>query len=137
MEKNRFIPYNSPNRDIYPTVFFEIPYTVVRYLFKNRIYLMCNVIVRLIPNAKKSGIASLEIPKDTSDTIHMKIKVTATPQKGKANKAMLAMLAKKLALSKSSLRMLSKQSSPLKIIYIDKDCKEITELLQNNDSLTL
>ncbi|OMH87461.1 hypothetical protein BWK56_00530 [Candidatus Liberibacter asiaticus] len=98
---------------------------------------MCNDIVRLIPNAKKSGIASLEIPKDTSDTIHMKIKVTATPQKGKANKAMLAMLAKKLALSKSSLRMLSKQSSPLKIIYIDKDCKEITELLQNNDSLTL
>ncbi|ADR52789.1 hypothetical protein CKC_05215 [Candidatus Liberibacter solanacearum CLso-ZC1] len=50
---------------------------------------------------------------------------------------MLTILAERLSLNKSSLKMLSKHSSPIKKIYIDKDCKEIIELFKRNNPVTL
>lgn len=96
---------------------------------------MCYITIHLLPNAKQSGIVSFAILQN--DTIYIKMKVHAPQKKSKANKAMLTILAERLSLNKSSLKMLSKHSSPIKKIYIDKDCKEIIELFKRNNPVTL
>ncbi|MBL0849370.1 MAG: DUF167 domain-containing protein [Candidatus Liberibacter ctenarytainae] len=96
---------------------------------------MCNMTIHLLPNAKQSEIVSLQILHN--GTIHIKMKVHAPPLKGKANKSMIEILAKKLSIKKSSITLLSKQSSPIKRIYVDKDYEEIIQLLKNSHMITL
>jgi uncharacterized protein (TIGR00251 family) len=58
------------------------------------------------------------------DGDHFKVKVTAPPIEGKANKALIALLAKKLAVPKSHIEIISGKSSRLKSIQIDGLSKE-------------
>ena len=48
----------------------------------------------------------------------LKVSVTAPPERGKANEAVLALLADRLSVPASSLRLLSGQTSPTKTIFI-------------------
>jgi len=47
--------------------------------------------------------------------------VTAAPEKGKANAAVIEVLAEALGLPKSALRIVSGETSPLKTVEIDGD----------------
>lgn len=49
---------------------------------------------------------------------HLKVSVTQTPEKGKANKAILALLANKLDLRGAQLELLSGETQPFKRILI-------------------
>lgn len=59
--------------------------------------------VRVTPNASKEGISGLWVgPNDESRLV---VRVTAPPDKGRANKAVLKLLAKALALPKSAISL--------------------------------
>ncbi|MBY7649382.1 MAG: hypothetical protein C4617_02515 [Candidatus Liberibacter europaeus] len=96
---------------------------------------MCTINIHLIPNAKQSGIVSIENIQNGS--INIKMKVTAPPQRGKANKEMIKILSAILSIRKSAVILRSGQSSNIKKIYIDKNQKELMELLTNSNNYTI
>ena len=58
------------------------------------------------------------------------VKVTAAPDKGKANAAIIKLLAKKLGLPKSALSVRAGETSRLKTIHIEGDPAEIAAALE-------
>ena len=68
--------------------------------------------VKLLPKSSKNQIVGRE-----GD--NFKIKVTAPPIEGRANKALIDLLAKKLAVPKSHIEIISGKRSRLKSIRIE------------------
>ncbi len=68
--------------------------------------------VKLLPKSSRNQVVGRE-----GD--HFKVKVTAPPVEGRANKALIELLAKKLGVSKSHIEIISGKSSRLKSIRID------------------
>jgi uncharacterized protein (TIGR00251 family) len=65
-------------------------------------------------------------------TVHdgaLKVSVTAAPEKGKANKAILALLADRLGIPATSLEILSGHTSPHKTVRVPLSPAEITSRL--------
>ena len=73
-------------------------------------------------------------PKASSDRIQswdgevLKIAVTAAPEKGRANKAVIALLAKRLKLPKSAIDIATGETSRTKIVLIDGDDALLAQL---------
>lgn len=59
--------------------------------------------------------------KDAAGKKHLKVRVSLPPEDGKANKALVALLAKALDIPKSSIRIAAGETSRLKTIEIDGD----------------
>lgn len=55
----------------------------------------------------------------------IKVKVSAAPEKGKANKCLTDFLAKKLGVKKNDITIVSGQTNPVKQIHIDGISREI------------
>jgi uncharacterized protein YggU (UPF0235/DUF167 family) len=72
--------------------------------------------VRLTPKGGRDAVEGWAAASDGSE--HLKARVRSVPEDGKANAALLALLAKTLALPKSSLRLASGATSRLKRIEI-------------------
>jgi uncharacterized protein (TIGR00251 family) len=83
--------------------------------------------VKLTPNAAKNAL--VRIDKDAEGNTHLKASVTTVPEKGKANAALLKLLAKKLDLPKSTIRLISGDTSRLKTIQLSGNADELTHLL--------
>jgi uncharacterized protein YggU (UPF0235/DUF167 family) len=66
-------------------------------------------------------------------TAVLRIRVKAVPDKGKANAAVLALLARALGLPKSALSVTSGETARLKTIAIEGDTSQLIEAL---DTLT-
>lgn len=75
-----------------------------------------HLFVRLTPNAGKASIDGVE--PDASGQQRLKIRVTAVPEKGKANKALISHLAKAWRLPKSSLNLASGDKDRHKKLFI-------------------
>ncbi len=84
--------------------------------------------VKLTPNAGRDGIDGTEVGADGEALL--KARVTAVPEKGKANKALIELLAKSLKLPKSSISVISGDTARKKILRIDGDTEEIAARLQ-------
>ena len=72
--------------------------------------------IKVIPNAKKN-----EIVEDVVDSLGqriLKIKVNQPPEDGKANKAVIEILAKYFAVKKSGVEIISGETSRNKIVGI-------------------
>lgn len=75
-------------------------------------------------------------PKASSDRVQgwegaeLKIAVTAPPEDGKANKAVIALLAKRLKLPKSAIEIASGQASRHKTLLIDGDDALLAQLTE-------
>jgi uncharacterized protein (TIGR00251 family) len=67
--------------------------------------------VKLLPKSSRNQIVGQDD--------HIKVKVTSPPIEGRANKALTDLLAKKLAVPKSHIEIISGKSSRLKTIRID------------------
>ena len=74
-------------------------------------------------------------PKASADRIQgwaeggvLKVSVTAVPEDGKANKAVIALLAKRLKLPKSALIIASGETSRRKTLLIDGDSALLAQL---------
>ena len=69
------------------------------------------ITVKVIPNASKTEII-------TNDNSEWKIKVQTPPEDGKANKEVIKLLSKHFNISKNKIKIISGETSRLKIIEI-------------------
>ncbi len=67
--------------------------------------------VQAQPKAKQNALAGWHAGR-------LKVCLTAAPEKGKANRALLKLLAKALGLKRSQIKLLSGETSPLKMLCI-------------------
>ena len=84
--------------------------------------------VRLTPNGGRDTIDAVE--RDADGAAYLKARVTAVPEKGKANKALIALIAKTLKLPKSAITVISGDTARKKILRIDGDPEDLLAKLQ-------
>jgi len=94
--------------------------------------------VRVTPGAKKNEISGLW--KGAGGDIRLAVKVTAPPDKGKANDAVIKLLAKALDAPKSSFTVASGATSRLKTIEIvgapEPLCARLSQLVETPQNKT-
>ncbi|MFZ2103050.1 MAG: DUF167 family protein [Oricola sp.] len=78
-----------------------------------------DLFVRVTPNASRNAIEGVEIRDDGQE--RLRLRVTAQPEKGKANKAVVVLLAKALGLPKSAFEVVSGDTARDKTIRIEAD----------------
>lgn len=86
------------------------------------------VSVRLTPNGGRNAIDGIET--DANGESWLKARVSAAPENGNANKALIILLAKAAGVAKSSVRLLSGESQRRKILRIEGDPEDIITKLQ-------
>ncbi|QDU81683.1 hypothetical protein Pla110_34270 [Polystyrenella longa] len=84
--------------------------------------------LKVSPKAKRNGVTGIHDDQ-------LKISVTAVPEKGKANLAVLKLLAKELSIARSQLEILRGDTSPQKQVLLrnisrDELESQLTSLLQ-------
>ncbi len=84
--------------------------------------------IRLTPNAGRDRLDGVEM--NANDEAHLKAKVTAVPEKGKANKALIALLSKTIGVPKSSISVISGDTARQKVLRIDGDPKDVAEKIE-------
>lgn len=75
--------------------------------------------LRVTPNARS---ARLVVEPEGAEGPRLKLRVTVPPEDGKANKAVIAMLAKALGLPKSALTLERGDTSRIKVIHVERWC---------------
>jgi len=87
------------------------------------------VAVRLTPKAKATRITGLAAQADGA--VALKASVTAVPERGKANAALLAMLAKAWRVPKSSLSVVSGATDRRKLVAVAGDPDTLQRILED------
>lgn len=75
--------------------------------------------VHLTPGAARDGLDRVD--QDVNALARLRVTVTDVPEKGKANKALIKLLAKKLRLPKSTIRIIAGHQSRDKALLIAGD----------------
>ena len=86
------------------------------------------IAVRLSPKASRAGVAGLGA--DAEGRAYVKMRVTAPAQDGKANAALLKLLAKEWGLARGSLRIGSGQHDRRKSVHLAGDTAFLMEKLR-------
>ena len=74
------------------------------------------------------------VPKSSRNRIagwvgdRLKVQVTAAPERGKANDAVVEVLAEALGVPRRSVRLMSGEASPLKTVEVDADAAALGKL---------
>lgn len=84
--------------------------------------------VRLTPNGGRDAIDGIEV--DGEGKSHLKARVTSVPEKGKANKALILLVAGSLGVPKSSISLVSGDTARKKILRIDGDPEDLAKKLE-------
>ena len=84
--------------------------------------------VRLTPNGGRNAVDGVE--KDAEGNAHLKARVSAVPEGGKAHRALIVFLAKKLGRPKTSNSFVSGETARKKILRIDTDPEDFEELFK-------
>lgn len=79
--------------------------------------------LRVTPNAGRDAIEGAETRDD--GTVVLRVRVKAVPDKGKANAAVIALLAKTLGVPKSSLDLVSGDTSRFKSVLVRGDTQPL------------
>ncbi|MGY6708162.1 MAG: DUF167 family protein [Rhizobiaceae bacterium] len=77
----------------------------------------CRLLVRLTPKSSADAVEGIEALADGRK--YLKARVRAVPEKGKANAALVKLLASSLRLPASSIRIAAGASSRLKTVHIE------------------
>ena len=88
-----------------------------------------SIFIRLTPNSSKDEIFGVEYGATGS---YFKARVRARPEKGKANTALIKLIAKWLNIPKSRVTLKSGSKSRIKIVEISNADENTIELLDNN-----
>ena len=78
--------------------------------------------IKLTPNAAVNDFGELFVYAD--DTVYLKAGVTTAPEKGKANKELIKMLADKLGISKQNIELVTGSTTHLKKFFIAQNLTE-------------
>lgn len=81
--------------------------------------------IRLTPNASRDALEGIEVTDDGE--AWLRARVTAVPEDGKANKALVQLLAKRLGVPKSSVGFISGETARKKILRIDGDPEDLMQ----------
>jgi len=84
--------------------------------------------VRLTPKGGRDAVEGWA--KGADGAVHLKARVRAAPENGKANTALVGLLAETLAVPKSAVRIAGGESSRLKRIEVAGEAKTLTARLQ-------
>ena len=84
--------------------------------------------VKLTPKAAHNALVRTE--QDEAGNMLLRASVTAVPEKGKANAALIKMLAKKLGLPKGSIRLIAGEQSRHKTLLFEGVPVEMMKLLE-------
>ena len=84
--------------------------------------------VRLTPKGGRDAVEGWQQASDGSE--HLKARVRAVPEDGKANAALIALLASELAIPKSAIRIAAGATSRLKRVEITGDAAALTARLE-------
>lgn len=84
--------------------------------------------VRLTPNSSSCKV--LGTTSDVNEELFLKISVVSVPEKGKANKELVAFLAKKLKIAKSEIDIFSGELDKWKKIKISSDKISDSDLIK-------
>ena len=68
-------------------------------------------VAKIVPGSSRTGLCGL------LDGM-LKIKISAAPEKGKANQALVGFLAKKLGVKKNAVSIISGQTNPVKQVQV-------------------
>jgi uncharacterized protein len=79
--------------------------------------------VRLTPNGGRDAFDGVEVTAD--GLAHLKARVTAVPEKGKANKALMVLLSKRLKVPKTAISVVSGDTARQKILRIEGDPEDL------------
>ena len=79
--------------------------------------------LRVTPNAGRDLIEGIELRDDGSAVLRLRVK--AVPDKGKANAAVIALLANALGVPKSAIRLLAGDTARLKTVLVTGDAAGI------------
>ena len=82
--------------------------------------------VKAQPGARRAGLEGLA---QTADGPALKVKVAAPPEEGRANEAILTLLAEALEVKRRAVTLVSGASSRLKRIKIEGDPAHLTQRL--------
>lgn len=79
--------------------------------------------VRVTPNARADVINGVTVRDNGQEVLN--VRVRAAPDKGRANKAVVALLAKYFAVSKSTIRLIRGDTARQKQLLITGDCENL------------
>ncbi|MGI9374193.1 MAG: DUF167 domain-containing protein [Hyphomicrobiales bacterium] len=91
---------------------------------EDRIY----IAVRVTPNASKNEISG--IYEGADGTRALKIRVTTAPEKGKANKGAIAVLARAIGCAKNDLEIVSGETARMKTVALDVPLSMLEEIIR-------
>ena len=80
------------------------------------------ITVHLTPNARQNAV--LGWGKDADGRRVLKVQVTAIPEKGKANQALVKLLSKAWKIPKSSIEIMQGETSRVKVLQISAEIDE-------------
>ncbi len=83
--------------------------------------------VKVKPNASSNEIAG--VLEDADGQTWLKLKVTTVPEKGKANKDVIALLARKLKLPKSVFQIIAGETDRSKKVLVEEAAGRCRQLL--------
>jgi uncharacterized protein len=83
--------------------------------------------LRLTPGASKDHIKG--VATDENHVACLTASVTAAPEDGRANKALIRMLSKEWRVAKSSIRLVSGQTDRRKVLLVEGDAAEVSRKL--------
>ena len=89
-----------------------------------------SLFVRVTPNAGRDAIKGVEARDD--GTAVLRLRVSAVPDKGKANAAVVALLAKALGVPKSAVSVVSGETSRLKTVAVIGDGAALVAALEKS-----
>ncbi|NRP88801.1 hypothetical protein GFPCMMHI_04724 [Ensifer adhaerens] len=84
--------------------------------------------VRLTPNGGRDAIDGVE--NGSEGECYLKARVSVAPEKGKANKALIALIAKSIGIPKSALSLVSGETARKKILRIEGEPEDLIERLK-------
>lgn len=85
--------------------------------------------IRLTPNAGRDALEGVE--ENAEGEAYLRARVTSVPEKGKANKALIALVAKAVRVPKSSVSLVSGETARQKILRIDGDPEDLERKLDD------
>jgi uncharacterized protein YggU (UPF0235/DUF167 family) len=86
-----------------------------------------SLFVRVTPNAGRDAIEGVELRDDGSAVLRLRVK--AVPDKGRANAAVIALLANALGIPKSAITLTSGDTARLKTLAIEGDGARLAGLV--------
>ncbi len=88
------------------------------------------VTIKLTPRARQAGIEGVATePGPDGDRPVLKVKVTAPPEDGKANAALIALLAKAWRLPKGAFAIVSGETQRLKRVHVRAAAETVAEAI--------